>query len=353
MAAGDFSPSALPGIVAKADSMFADPRSNRELQAPLESAKALLENQTVKFDPILSGRQCIGVTAAWLKSCTDTSVDCSDTDFDLVDCSIVGAELESDNKLYQPNLCFRTTFSVSDTDCADIYSFQDKMAYSFSKKMLELDKKINAYMPAFLHANAMANRHTGTIGTISGTLVNIPAALWTPDLLADFHLATVFNEINNEVVLTGTAFANVMYNANFNALNSDQKDEMAKFSAFGNWYADPRVVDTVLGTKSLFVFDAGGYGFFNTNEYTNDVPYNQLDAANTTTFRMASKNLKYRDGNVLKPVYYDITWQRTCTLMNGLRRWVNQVEITFRGGLFLGPEDCTGGSGILEYIKTA
>ena len=68
MAAGDFSESHLPDIVARIGELYADPRSNKELDRPIETARGVLESQRVTWNPTLfDGTTCVGVKAAWLK----------------------------------------------------------------------------------------------------------------------------------------------------------------------------------------------------------------------------------------------------------------------------------------------
>lgn len=349
MAAGDYSASALPDILLKIDELFADPRSARELQHPLESAKAVLENQMVRFIPTMLGDKCTGVNAAWLKSCADTSVGCDGDDL-LSDCEITGDELESDSKAFPDNFCYRDRFAVMDIDCKDKFEFDEKMAYGFATKTLQLEKNLNNAIITFLGANASANLYTNTLGTIQvGGETDYKPEQYVPEtLFADLDLTAIFNEINNPILLSGTLMRNAFYNAGFNNLNMDQKDQKAQFDAW-NLYFDPRSVDSVAGEQAMYMFDAGAMAFWCKNEFTNLAPNNQMDPANTHTFALPSRHLMYRDGNAMKKVMFDVYTQRKCVISNGLRKWGTHVEIQLRGGLHLGPLDCNSGSGILEF----
>lgn len=353
MAAGDFTASTFADIILKQEALFADPRSTRELQYPIDSARALLENQMVSFPEILKGRQCPTVKAVFLKSCGSDPVDITDEGTPIADCDITGNELESDSIELEALKAYQWTFSVFDDQCADIYQWQDKMAYGLAVGRTKLEKEISENVVAFLQANAMNNLFTGTIGTIAGNQTNFTANLWTPDLLADWHIATVFNQINNPVLLTGTNFMAQIYNAQFNFANTDQKDQRLKFDAW-SWYADPRTVDAIAGQSSTFLFDAGAAAFWPKNEYMSNVPVEIK--ADLYAYAMPSR-LQYRDGNTLKTVMLDVIVQRDCTVATVGHRDVRRpgwhVDIQVAWGLQLGPLDCAAGTGILEFVKTA
>lgn len=356
MAAGSFTASAMATVVLKQEQLFADPRSNRELQYPLESAKALLENQLVRFDPatVMLGRQCPTVKATFLKACRDNTVDLTDSNNDITDCTFTGTQIESDNITIEANKGWKESFVVYDDQCTDTYTMEDKLAYAIAIGSLNVEKRISTDVISYLHANAMTNRYTNTTGTINGTTTEFVAADWKPDLLAEFDITAEFNEIRNPILLTGTNFKNAIYNAQFNFANMDQKDQKMKFDAW-KWYFDARTVDSTVGAKATFLFDAGASAFWAKNEFTNMTPM-QLDG-DTIGFALPSKNLKYRDGNKMVTVMFDVYMKRTCKVATvgpvAKRRWGTFVEIHVTYGLQRGPEDCNNGSGILEFVNVA
>jgi len=354
MAAGDFTASTMSTVLLKQEEMFADARSNRELQYPLDSAKSLLENQLVRFDKatILKGKNCVQVKAAFLKACRDATVDMTDSENDEVDCTYDGAEIESDAVTFEANKAWREPFVVWDDECADMYTFEDKLAYALAIATLNLEKRISTDVIAFLHANAMANLYTDTYGSIVGVTTEFPANEWTPDLLAEFDITAEFAEIRNPILLTGTNFKNAIYNAQYNFANLDQKDQRLKFDAW-RWYMDPRTVDSTVGAKATFLFDAGAVAFWAKNEFTNLAPMQQT--GDQATFALPSRNLKYRDGQSMVPVMFDVYMKRDCKIAtvgpSGKRRYGTFVDVWATYGIQLGPEDCGNGTGILEFVN--
>lgn len=348
MAAGDFTLSEMPDVLIKIDELFADPRNKRELEHPLESAKSVLENQMVSFLPVMVGNKCVGIKAAWLKSCNETVDTCANTA--LADCDIGGVQIESDQKDFTVNNCLRNSFAVYDDQCKDKFDVAEKMAYAFAVKTLEIEKMLNNTIISYLSAQATANLYTGTYGSIVATQTGFDADQYVPDLLAEMDITADFNDIRNPILLSGTLLKNAVYNAGFNNLNDDQKDQIAKFNAW-NLYFDPRNIDTTQGEPTMFMFDAGSLAFFSKNEFDNLAPMNMMDGSNTHVFRMPSRRLQYRDGNAMKPVTFDVYTQKKCTVTaSGVRRWGTHVEIILNFGLHVGPLDCNDGSGILEFV---
>lgn len=354
MAAGDFNASVMANVILKQDQILADPRSKRELEYPLDSAMALLENQMVSFDKatVLQTKECVQVKATFLKACRDNSVDLTDEDNDLEDCDYSGDQIESDAITFEANKGYKEQFVVWDDKCNDTYTFEDKMAYALARAALNLEVRVSKNVIAFLQANSMVNRHTGTYGNINGLVTEFPANQWTPDLLAEFDTTMVFNEIKNPVLLTGTNYRNAIYNAAFNFANLDQKDQKLKFDAW-KWYSDPRTVDVTAGAKTTFLFDAGAAAFWSKNEFQNRAPIQQT--GDQITFALPSRNLKYRDGNAMITPMFDVYMKRDCktaaVAVGNRRKYGTFVDLYLTWGIQLGPADCQDGSGILQFVQ--
>lgn len=356
MAAGDFSASYLGDILVKQQEMWANPRSLNQLNEYTETARAVLTNQMVRWNPVLTdGKKCIGVNATWLKDCDDTVTDCSSGN-NLANCDITGNEIESVKKLYQENLCIRNTFVVNDDECKDTYDAMEKVAFAMIRAKQKIQKKLNEKVIAFLDANIMANAFTGTYGTIHGgtTSTYFAANYWTQDLVAELDLTAVMNKLRTPLILHGTNLRTAFFNANFNQLNDNQKDQIAKFQHF-NMFWDVMNIDTQLAKKVTFLFDAGGLGFFCRNNYDNVAPVNMNDNQNTHVWYETSPNLTWRNGTSDEPLKFDVTMLRKCIVNGSQRRWGYHYEVQLRGGLHLGPPGCGGATdtGILKFVNGA
>ena len=129
MAAGDFSASQMPLVLLKQTRIFlggARVNSQRN-DSRLQTVKAVLENQTARPIPVMTGRECTGVKITWLKACDESVVDCADGGFTAV-CDITGPEIESVAETLPNNLCLSKSFTVTDDECNDLFTYEDKMA---------------------------------------------------------------------------------------------------------------------------------------------------------------------------------------------------------------------------------
>lgn len=356
MAAGDFTASAMPDIVVRATEMWADPRTKYELMPDTGSAKAVLSSQLAQFEPVMRGAKCIGVSAAWLKSCVDTVTDL--TSSALTDCVLTGNEFESAKLTYAPTINSSYGFTVYDDECKDLYEWTEKMAFGILKSKAALRKDLNSKVLAFLFANRTQNLYTGTTGTIvtaGSQHTEFDAAYWTPDLIAEFDITRTFNQMSdNSYFISGTNLKNAQFNAMYNSANADQKDEILKLGHFP-LYFDVRNVDAATSAKSTFMVDPSALAFFAWNQFSNTAPENTLDPYNTHTYQDSDPEIMYRNGNSMVPLTYDVEMQRVCkrdSASAGIRhghRWGWVVNYFLRGGLILGPGDCAGGKGIIEF----
>lgn len=359
MAAGDFSASQMFAVKTRQEAIFADPRSNRELKRPVGTVAAVGANQQVTWNPIMKGRNCVGVQAYWLKKCTDTVVDFTSGNA-LANCDISATQIESDSLTLSPTFKLRDTFVVYDDQCADHIDAQEKIAWAALRTKVALEEKLNQKVIAFLNANKMVNQFTpasGSIGVAAGTPAGsetrVDPAYWNEDIIAEFDLASEFNELNSPYIVNGTNLRSAFFNAAYNVRNDDEKDQIAKFQHF-DMYFDSRVINGVTTRKSTFIIDSGALGLWIQNENANDVPESQSDRKAMFTWRENSLNLSYRDGNSLVPVAFDVYMYKDCTVAsNGARRWGWFFEYNLRGGIAVGPADCNDGTGILEYYNAA
>jgi len=354
MAAGDFINRVNEQIAAQR--MWNDPRSNRELQTPVETAMAVLGEQAVTFQPVMSGPVCIGVEAIYLKSCNDTVTDCMESGNNLASCAVSGVEAEGVKKTYTPNVCLTKSIKVSADDCAGFTSFEEKLAFMKLKAKNELEVSLNSKMIAALVANAQVNAHPGD-GTIDGTTTGFASANWEgaagAALISKLHVSAIRNKILNAYIVNGSNFfeANFLYNYKEKAGSQDRFDSIFQQGPY-RMYWDIFALDAAVGDPSSFMIEPSAIAFFNQNEYENSEK-RELKS-DLWVYKEPSMRLTYRDGQATKPVYFDVTEEWTCAVSGNdpvkHRRYsVVNVEFVLRGGIITGPPDCNGGLGILHY----
>lgn len=354
-----FTASHLGDVVLRQGEMWANPRSERRLIKDV-TAKTLMGNQQVRFDPVLTGNRCIGVKTHWLTLCAASTLVGFGSGSDISTCDISGNPIESESKTYTPNFWAKDSFIVWDDECKDAYTTVEKTAKAMLEKKLGIENKLNEFLVAQLEANLMANAFLTADSEQGGTYTSgtktfsYPAAKWVPDLMAELAVMANRNLITNPLYLHGTNLFQLNWNAGFNSLNDNQRDQLAKLSAL-NHYWDMPTIDPISGTKTTYIIDPGGYGFFCKNEFTNTAPERRAD--DTYTWVENSNNYSYLDGGVSTPLKYDITMKEKCTTttVSGrvVRRWGKVYEIALAGGFIFNPMGCgkTDDTGILKLTK--
>lgn len=345
-----FATSQLPKILESINDMFSDARQFRDTIEPVESFRAIAENQTFQLNPILKNESCQGYEVTWLTSCDVNATECTE-ESGSASCVIGGDELASAAKEYKVEKCLYSDFTVWDDDCKGKFSFEDKVAEGMAKSMQVLRRGLNQRAVAFLAANLQTPVYGGQ-GTIVGDAVYLNPNLWTPDLIAEFNLAAELTDILEPVFLSGKNLFTVRFNALYNQLNDDQRDQFAKLSHYANWYWDPKTVDNVTGENSTIIFDRASVGFLNKVHYANMAPLNQLDPANTHVWSMNDPQLVYMDGGVPTPVAYEVISQRKCrTRAGGIQDFGTSFRLNVRYEFITSPYGCNGDSGILHYVN--
>lgn len=349
MAAGDFTASVWPEVQVKALEMWENPRIRQRIQRPVEAAKGFIENQQVRFDDVLTQGQCIGVKATWLKDCDYAVTDDSSTD--VYDCTIAGAEAESDSTVYDTNLGFYREFQVNNEDCNNQFTYADKVAEQLLKEKAAMDQELNKRILGFVDGAAAATGYTDGLASVVGTASQIETKHWDVDLMGEFAAHAAYNDMaENSYFISGNNFFNGAWNAEYEALNDDQKDRIAKYGAFGQWYFDLRDMISEIGAGFTYMVDPGAAGFFDNVKEQSLSPVSLGDKDATMQWMVTSDNLVKPDGT---PVRYGIVARHTCS-RNGVGLTTNtNFRITLHGGLYQSPNPCTIHSGILEFEKIA
>lgn len=347
MAAGDFTASVLPDVIIKINEMFSGKRHTPELNTPIETIKALAERQTVRFDKVdvlLDHMDCRGCKVVWLKDCTNDVVNGIDTP--ITSCDITGNETESTYLSVANNLAYYDTFSVKEEDCKDAFSAAEKIAYLMATTMAALEVKINLAGIAFLVANNQAP--ADDMGyTINGSdVLEVPKASITPAFLADIAVMAELSNLYSPFLVSGKNFYTANFLAEYRSAGSDHVD-----GALGSFPIvwDIKNMDTTVGADATFVVDPSSYVFWGSNQYQNEAPEMRAGDSKTLVWKQRAPRLMFNNAGTLVPVYFDITYQKTCSVTSGTEYTNHIFRVLFRGGLQLGPQVCdSGDTGILQ-----
>lgn len=364
MAEGVFTASHLPDVMVGLDSVFNGDRHKQGIIKDVSTLNAILGRQMVNWTPFYEqaglnvGRSCIGTKIAWLKDCNDTVVDCTT----LSDCNITGPQIESDSQLYQPNICFEKTGSVLDKECKDMFTKAQKIGMKMANIMAALDQELQARAITFLLANVQENRYTGTTGTIvsddgetgeiNEATTTWPAEEWTTELIAEFVATAEANDFYNYYLLTGKNFWKESFVAKYKE-NCCNTDALVTENGPIDIFFDLKNIDQANGgTRTTLLVDAGAYGYFNVTDYANESPMPFVQGGNLNVWRVPSQRLRYNNGGVLTPVYYDFEIQESCMIDDTRnKKYVGTaIKGVHQGGLVLAPPTCNANdTGILSF----
>lgn len=356
MAAGDFIDVYAEQIAAQR--MWNDPRNNRELQKPIDSAMAVLNEQGVRFVPqILQDGRCVAVEAIYLKSCNDTVTDVEEVENNITDCDVSGVEAEAAKKTYTPNVALSKSIKVSTDDCAGFNTFEEKLAFLKLQAKTAIEVEFNKKVIAQLAANAQVNANPIT-GNVLGTVTRYATAQWEDGagakLLSELHVSAERNQIYDAYILNGLNFyeAKWLYQYKEKAGSAERYDNVFDQGPYSMYWDIIDLDAEVGGLPSSFLVDKNAIAFFGQNEYMNTEKRELV--ADLYTYKEPSMRLSWRNGQTMVPVYFDVAEQWSCAVsgasaVKNRRYGVVNIEYTLRGGLVLGPPDCGGGTGILHY----
>lgn len=358
MAAGDFTASYLPNMMAEIDQVFLGDRHTNA--KPVDTAQVILGRQLVDWNPFYgpkglnNGRSCIGANVVWLKNCAPEVKDCAE---DLQSCVLTGPEMESDNKLYEPNQCFDFSASVKDNKCKDLFDKATKVGKAIADGIAALDAEIQKRLIAFIVANPQDNAFTGTYGVIdgSGTPTTFTRAEWSDGrIIAELAATAEINGLHNYYGISGRnmwAEAFMARAVPAGAFNATDNQYLFSAGIFDIVFDLVNIDAANGGTPTTALVDAGAYGYFNVTDYDNDAPVPFHQGSNLSVFRVRSPRLSYNNGGTLQPVYYDVEIQEGCIVDSATNKKTTEtvVRVQHQGGLHLAPDICDDGTGILIF----
>lgn len=352
--AGNFSADAYNKAKITMAQLFGNNSAHAHLRIPSPVFKCIAENQNISLrgpgTVLANGRRCEGLDVSWLNVC-DLSVD------ECANCELDGDELGAQSKTYINNLTFCKTFKVKDGQCQSVHEYNEKIALALLALRASLDQELERRAITFLNSNAddlttiSSLLPVGAIDNIDDTLWNIPAAEFKAELFLEFEKLLQLLNIPAGRVIDGTNFYNLMkiakakMAANQNCCTTDALYELLPVCQ------DIRNVDTVSGENRTFLIDSANVAYFNTVVNPNTSPIEKRDRDNTQVWSIPSLTLKWKDGNTLKPVMYDIKAQYKCDSDGNGHDYVQVFQGEHRGAFILGPSNCADRHGIIKIAS--
>lgn len=346
--AGVFTDAAYNKVKLTMAELMADKFALGHLRQPTPVFNAITEKQGIRLggpaNMILSdGRRCEGVDVSWLNIC---DLDVSEA---AVDCELDGDELGAQKKTYLNNLTFHKAVKIPDSQCKDVHELMEKRALALLAIGASLDQELERRVIDFLNANAdTLTGLTVPVGSIDGvdaTEWDLPIASATADFFISLEKFAMINNMLSPMVIDGNNFYTLLKQAQARVAGSNQccnTDALFDLLPIVNNF---KTVDQESGELRTFLVDAANVAYFNSTINTNSAPIAKGDRDNTRVWRMPSRTLKWRNGNELVPVMYDVKMQYKCISGNDYEE-VYHAE--HRGAFITGGSNCNERNGIIK-----
>lgn len=330
--AGNFTCADLVKITVAIDRVWKDNQTNADFISYAETINIIKKRQTAELRDLENSEKDETVKIYWATDCNTSLDDCDD------DCEVGGPELEARCKEYTLDICKKAGFTVREkTFRKSNLTREEVVAKGMIKRMKELDEFLAQAMVAKLNAFAGVNQFGG-IGTVdsSGDTYLAPS-FWTVDLMSYFQQVAIMNKLSGAYMLHGNNLWNVNWQAKFNNLNQDQKDQLAKLMSMQHEW-DPFNVDTVNNPlKVSYMITSGAVAFVN-KAYYPTTPVEYLGAGQLR-WSVQSK--------ALPGVFYDVVYTNRC-LNNEI---YHDYTLYVTAGIFDNPYGCNEDvTGILRFI---
>lgn len=334
---GDFSRSKILQIQVKAEQMWAD--SKAVLQPThIDSVKAIMDNQTARFQELTDSPKQNKVVVTWLEDCNISTTDISD------DCKLDGVELASNSKEYEVNLGQQTSYKVDvRNERTNTYTTDEVVARGLMNRLNALDQYWAKLVLAQLKAASGTNKAPSPF-TFNATdkTTYIPDAQYNQKVIANLIQQGILNDLNNPYFISDGEFFVDFLNANFDAANADGRGDYNRVQAL-NLYFDQVNFAKAGIDENLFMIDQSSVGLY-TKAWYNSTPEFYGGDVQKTMYSVPSLNLP--------GVRYDVEYTMTCEKKAGVPHYYHVFSIVTRGLFAVNPVACNDtNTGVLSYKK--
>jgi hypothetical protein len=287
----------LPTIQAMMDRIWADPIANIDLIADVEAAKAVLENQQVKFSEI-TGRKKRIMSLEWLTKCIVETTPCTD------DCEIDGEDVVPECKEYEIECLRESTFKVPERAYRErTIEEQEAIALNLLLAKKALDEWLAQYIVTGLVAAGGTNAYTGGIGHVDVAETHIAANFWDDNIWSYFNLVNAYNKYRSPYLLTGVNLHQYLFNRMHESMTEAGRAAMSKIGTIRRIYQDIVNVEAI-APGYTFLINKTAVAFVNKAWYPLGASNAERKAGIYSFWSEASNNIP--------GIYYDVEMMETC-----------------------------------------
>lgn len=313
---GDLTPSVLRDVRINLADMFGTESLYKHLNRETPIFNAIWGGQSIRFSDkmamaLSNGKHCEGVEAFFLQSCDLSVADC-DTACDIPE----GTELCVERAFFNPEECYEKIVKITEADCENEFTFMEQLTLQMANLVAGLDQEAERRTIAQLQ-NLAADLtdisdeiEVGGID-VGGTIWEIPPADWKAELIADFECVVEDCEMVNVKMVAGR-----VWRKQIKLAEAKEGNGCCDFdSLFDNipLVTNTRELDQLIGDPTAFLVDCSKIGYFNKWIHQSPTPVStETGDKGTKHFYVDSPKLRYAINGALRPVRYDIYWQKIC-----------------------------------------
>lgn len=344
---GVFSPSTNGDILVKETEFITENRIS-ETRKPIVAGQAILSHQdptlTLLGEQVGNGMKCVGAKVVAMRTCNNVV----ETDLSL-DCTVPAAtEAGSEALQLSKEIISIARFSVWDSDCNNVFSFEDKVAQqkAVAKVNIEVDltKKLVAYAAA--QADTPDAAWFKTPGSIVGNAYQVAEAEFNSKMYADILYASSLTDIYNPIMINGRNFYHDTFLAQYKGSACCDNDAVLNGAPWSIFF-DIRNVDSILGAETSLIIDKNSLLSWFSVEWQNTVPNQVL--SDTFVWSEPLPRLTYTANGVAQQIYVDIRARKACR--NGKDYGVH-YEVILSGKILANLPNCESRKGILKIENT-
>jgi hypothetical protein len=257
--AGYFLETALLNKIAKASAIGTDGRLKADFIPFFETVKAIKENSTMQFGPLLDAGKDEQLQVIGNHFCGEGADDFTEADA----CTPTCTEPSTNSWLMTVPTAIHKCFTI-DFNEARGNELVNMDAYITARAATEkmLLQELSQRLIAFIEANIGDSVWTGKGTTTPGAGTTYIPAYWNSGIISEFMRMAIMNKFQNPMYLDGGILWQQMANAKFNAGNANGAGDASAFnSIMGSYYADLyNVMQTLQTDQVMYMIEKGAVG---------------------------------------------------------------------------------------------
>lgn len=334
---GDMTATEIMEIKVKAEEMWADGVYGEQYKPQSQTAQAIIANQTAKFRAFDDPSRDNELIVDWIDVCSMTDRACTPS------CDLSEAELATNSQPVVPDVCREAGFSIDREKLrTNTYTREELAAQGQMRAVQLLDEYWNKVAVTKLKAFSGDNLYPAPYTFNSGAnTTEIPDADYNRKLYAYFLRIAALHRIPSYYFVDNGGLFEDFIDAGVDAGNMDGKGDAERWAKM-KFYFDMFGFAAAGITEDTFMVANSSVALKTINRYTSEV-VEIGGKVNETVYTIPSRSLP--------GVVYDATYQLTCEVTGGKKRYRDTWNFETRGGVFLNPAMCNDTTGVLSFSQ--